>query len=91
MTNVNIDDIIVLRVKEIKKILEEIKMENMNNRFDSILDGFSIDDLMLMVNCNEKEVNEKTIKKCFEELMKIQIEEAREMLNQKMKFMKGCK
>lgn len=44
----------------------------------------SFDDLIITVQSNEKEVNEKNIKKVFNEILEIQLQDARFLLNENM-------
>lgn len=58
---------------------------NRLHKKDSILDGFSFEDLIDTVHCNESKINEKAVKKVFEEMLQYQIAEAREMFEAQLK------
>lgn len=54
-----------------------------SNKFhskDSLLDGFSYEDLITAVQSNETEVNERTVIKVFDEILQSQLTDARELL-----------
>lgn len=51
---------------------------------DSVLDGFDFEELIDTITVNEPEINEKTVKKIFDELIKSQFENAREVLKANM-------
>ncbi|MFA7133284.1 MAG: hypothetical protein WC108_08315 [Bacteroidales bacterium] len=51
---------------------------------DSILDGITIDDVITAVLSNEKEVNEQTVTKVYNEILRENRENAREMLKKYM-------
>jgi hypothetical protein len=44
----------------------------------NIMDSLNTNDLLLMINCNVREINEKTVKREFEEWLKIAVNSARE-------------
>lgn len=59
----------------------------MTNNFsfqDSILDGITIDDIITATLSNEKEITEATVTKVFNEILKIQLTDAKFMLNKHM-------
>ena len=47
---------------------------------DSILDGITIDDVITATLSNELEINESTVTKVYNEILKENMENAREML-----------
>jgi len=51
---------------------------------DSILDGITIDDVITATLSNEPEINESTVTKIYNEILKENMENAREMLKQYM-------
>jgi hypothetical protein len=51
---------------------------------DSILDGITIDDVITAVLSNEKEINEQTVTKVYNEILRENRENAREMLKKHM-------
>ena len=47
---------------------------------DNLLDGITFDDIILMLDCNEKEININTAQKCFNELLALRLEDAKELV-----------
>lgn len=58
----------------------------MINRNDSILDGFTFDDLITAVQSNEKEINPQTVTKVFNEILQSQLQDAKFLLKQNMDY-----
>jgi hypothetical protein len=52
--------------------------------YDNILDGITFDDLITAVLSNEPEVNERTVKKVFKEILETQLKDADYLLEQHM-------
>jgi len=52
---------------------------------DSMLDGFSYDDLITAVQSNEKNISAETVKKTFKAILKAQVKDAEAMLEKHMK------
>jgi len=58
---------------------------------DSILDSIDFEELIEMVQCNEKIINEFTITKCYNELLEMKLENAKEMFKSNMEnILKEC-
>ena len=51
----------------------------------ALIDEFTFEDLMLVINCNIKEINEATVTKEFEELLQNKIEETRDIFKCNLK------
>ena len=49
---------------------------------DNLFNGFTFEDLLTAVQCNEKEINKNTIKKVFNELLEENTRNAKALLNQ---------
>jgi len=59
---------------------------------DSLLDGFTHDDLITAVISNEPIINEQTIKKVFNELLQAQLADAKAVLKANIQeVLKICK
>lgn len=58
--------------------------KDMFNNYDNLIDGITYDDLITAVQSNEKEVNEKSIKKVFNEILEIQLQDAKFLLDKNM-------
>ncbi len=58
---------------------EKVNLESNYERSQNILDEYSFDILLLEVNCNIKDITKETIKKQFEESLKMKIDSAREI------------
>jgi hypothetical protein len=56
----------------------------------NIMDSLNTNDLLLMVNCNVKEINEETVKREFEEWLKIAVNSARETFEANKKNITKC-
>ena len=50
------------------------------SKFDNVLDDITIDEILTTIECNEKEVNAETIKKVYEEILKLRLKDASYML-----------
>lgn len=58
---------------------ENVNLESKYERSQNILDGYSFDILLLEISCNIKNINKDTIKKQFEESLKMKIDSAKEI------------
>jgi len=65
------------------KNLAIARRESMSTN-DEILSGFTAQKIILTVICNEPIKDEKTVKKVFEELLTIKINEARKIFNSQL-------
>lgn len=54
--------------------------------YDNLMDGLSLNDLITMVYSNEPVINSQAVSKCFEELVKSIVIDARAILKSKMNF-----
>ena len=55
--------------------------ENSHERDANLIDGLTFDALLLEINCNIKEINEKTVKFQFIKDMQYRLEEAQSIFN----------
>ena len=55
--------------------------ENSHERDANLIDGLTFDTLLLEINCNIKEINEKTVKFQFIKDMQYRLEEAQSIFN----------
>ena len=55
--------------------------ENSHERDARLIDGLTFDALLLEINCNIKEINEKTVKFQFIKDMQYRLEEAQSIFN----------
>lgn len=53
---------------------------------DSILSGISFDDLITALQCNEKTIDKAAVTRVFNELLKLELENARFTLKKNMDF-----
>ena len=64
------------------------------NRNDSILDGITFSDLIVTLQSNEPTINREVVTRVFEEILKLQLEDARALLRENMEFIlsasRGC-
>jgi hypothetical protein len=59
---------------------------------DSILSEITFEELITTVRCNEKTINEESIKRTFENILKTNLEDARFRLNVNLDIiLKECK
>jgi hypothetical protein len=53
---------------------------------DSIISGITFDDLITTLQCNEQTIDKAAVTRVFNEILKIQMADAREILKQNMDF-----
>lgn len=64
----------------------------MFNKYDSILNGITFDDLITAVQSNVENINKSTVKQVFNEIWKSQMEDAKYILDTEMEnIIKNCK
>lgn len=51
----------------------------------ALIDEFTFEDLMLVINCNIKEINEQTVRKEFMELLANKVEETKDVFECNLK------
>jgi len=56
------------------------------NRNDSILDGITFSDLIVTLQSNEPTIDAAAVERVFEEILKLQLEDARALLRDNMEF-----
>ena len=58
---------------------------------DSLLEGIDFEELIITLQSNEQEINETTVNRVFEELLKAKLEDTREILKHNIKnILKEC-
>jgi len=67
-------------------------MKNFINRHDNILHSITYDDIITAVQSNEPEINEKAVKKVFNEILETALQDAKYSLKHDMEFiLNECK
>ncbi|MBC8388803.1 MAG: hypothetical protein H8E13_12235 [Actinobacteria bacterium] len=72
-------------IKEEYQKLNEVSKLSLK---DDILSGITLEELIQTIESNEKIYNERAIKKVFEEILKIKIEDAKYVLKQNIAIIK---
>ena len=54
--------------------------------YDNILDGITFDDLVTCVQCNVEEIDEEAVMREFEDMVRVNLKDARFLLKEKMAF-----
>ena len=59
-------------------------MKNNTNTNDNLLQGFSFQELIDTISCNEKIINEESATKVFNEILSMQLHDAKFLLQEHM-------
>lgn len=58
-----------------------VDLNSPSERDSALVDAFTFDTLLLEINCNIKEITPQAVRAQFEESLKLNIEQAREIFN----------
>lgn len=58
-----------------------IDLNDNHQRNQNLLEPYDFDTLLLEINCNIENLNPETIKKHFDEVIRLRVEEAKEIFN----------
>lgn len=81
-----------MKTSELKQMIrEEYQKLNEASKFslkDDILSGITFEELVQTIESNEKNYDEKTIKKVFDEILKMKLDDAKYVLKQNIETIK---